>query len=379
MGNILKYVYPASILAGTIIGAGMFSLPFIFSESSFLIGLLYLALFTFIFYLVHSMYADIILRTERLPGFVLYVRKYLGEWARIPSIIATGIGTILVSAAYLILSVSFAQLIFPDISPSVIVFLFWAIGSFAIFLKAKKIAMIEFIVMIAILFLIGFIFVLGIQVGDFSNKNFYLRELSIPIFFIPFGPVLFSLSGRSAITPLLDDMKKSRLSEKYLTKIIFWGTAIPSILYIIFVLGIWGLSSDYISDDSVAGITNSGNFLLPILGVVGIAALFTTYVPIGSSLKKMLEADFKFSHLTAGILVVVLPPMIYFLDFGFLELIDIAGGIFLAVECIFIALIWNKLNELHKPRLLLLNFGKTTAYFVILIFAIGMIAEIIYP
>lgn len=378
MSNILKLAYPTSILSGTIIGAGMFLLPFIFEKTGFLIGILYLIFFTFVFYVTHAMYADIILRTERLPGFVLYVRKYLGEWARLPAIIATGIGTILISAVYLELSVSFVQLIFPQISGYLIVFLFWTLGSIAIFSKAESIAEIELVVMVAIVLLVGYIFGEGISIGSYLKSNFFANTLSLPMIFIPFGPVLFSLSGRSAIIPLLDDVKQSRISEKSLSKILFWGTAIPSVLYSIFVLGIWGLSS-VVTDDAVSGIYLGASFLKPILGLVGLAALFTTYVPIGSSMKKILEADFSFSHLEASIAVVILPPLMYLLNFGFLKLINIAGGIFLAVECIFIALIWNKLNNLKKPRILLLKFGRKTSYFIVAVFAIGMMAEIIYP
>lgn len=377
MGKIIKLAYPVSILAGTIIGAGMFSLPFVFHNVGFILGFSYLIFFSFIFYVTHTMYADIVLRTERLPGFVLYAKKYLGNWARIPATLATGIGTILVSAVYLVLVTDFVRLIFSDAPEGIVVFLFWAFGSLAIFLKAKRLAKIEFFIVGAIIALIGVIFFLGINNSEYLVRNFYMPEASLPLFFIPFGPILFSLSGRSAILPLLDDVRKSRISESYVSKIIFWGTFIPAILYTFFVLGVWGLS-DTVTNNAVSGIVRDTAILLPVLGIVGIAALFTTYVPIGTSLKKILEADFNFSHIASSAAVVVLPPIIYLLRFNFLQLINIAGGIFLAVECIFIALIWNQLNKAHRPRLLLRGFGKGIAYLIIIVFTVGLIAEITF-
>ncbi|MDP1688788.1 MAG: aromatic amino acid transport family protein [bacterium] len=377
MGKILKLAYPVSVLAGTIIGAGMFSLPFVFHNVGFILGFSYLIFFTFIFYITHTMYADIVLRTERLPGFVLYAKKYLGGWARIPATLATGVGTILVSAVYLVLVTSFVRLILPDASEGIVVFIFWSLGSLSIFLKAKRLAKIELFVVGAIIALIGIIFFLGINnSGDYA-RNFYMPEAALPLFIIPFGPILFSLSGRSAILPLLDDVRKSRIPESYVSKIIFLGTFIPAILYTLFVLGVWGLS-DTVTNNAVSGIVRDTAVLLPVLGIVGIAALFTTYVPIGTSLKKILEADFNFSHMTSSVAVVILPPLIYLIGFDFLQLINIAGGIFLAVECIFIALIWNQLNKVHRPQLLLRGFGKGTAYLIIIVFTVGLIAEIYF-
>jgi hypothetical protein len=76
--------------------------------------------------------------------------------------------------------------------------------------------------------------------------------------------------------------------------------------------------------------------------------------------------------------VVSAPLALYALGLrDFIFLVSISGGIFLALESIFIALIWRKLNALGKPRLLLQGFGAKTAYAIILVFAAGMLYEIL--
>lgn len=376
MSNILKYLYPTSILAGTIIGAGMFSLPFIFQAAGLWLGAAYLVFFTFVFWLIHTMYADIMLRTERLPGFVLYAEKYLGSWASIPATLVTVFGIIFAFAVYLVLSVSFTRLLFPDISEPLVVYSFWALGSLAIFLKVNRLAMLEFIVVSAIVIIIGIIFYLGIFSGNYSMRNFSALPASLPMLFLPFGPVLFALAGRSAIPSLLEDAKKIGISDLRISSIIFWGTAIPGIFYLGFVLGIWGLSG-IVSEDAVSGITRGGPVLLSALGATGTLTLFSTYIPLGIGVKKILEADFNLSHITSGVIVVVSPMLIYLTGIGFLKLIAITGGIFLAVESIFIALIWNKLNILGTAPLLLKDFGTKTAYAITGVFLVGMFAEIL--
>ena len=37
-----QFIFPTSLLAGTIIGAGMFALPYLFEKSGIILGLLYL-------------------------------------------------------------------------------------------------------------------------------------------------------------------------------------------------------------------------------------------------------------------------------------------------------------------------------------------------
>src|SRR3989338_580241 len=70
---------PASILIGTIIGAGMFSLPFIFKATGlatsffffFFLGLVYTGLYYF--------FADLILRTSGAHRIVGLAKIYLGK------------------------------------------------------------------------------------------------------------------------------------------------------------------------------------------------------------------------------------------------------------------------------------------------------------
>ena len=54
-----KSLIPAGIMAGAIIGAGIFSLPFIFAQIGIFNGFVIMALATAVVVMIHLFYADI--------------------------------------------------------------------------------------------------------------------------------------------------------------------------------------------------------------------------------------------------------------------------------------------------------------------------------
>ncbi|MDD5606426.1 MAG: aromatic amino acid transport family protein [Candidatus Pacebacteria bacterium] len=77
-----KIVYSVAILSGTIIGVGLFALPYITVKAGVWLVLGYFVLLSLIAYLVHYLFAELALHTpdfKRLPGFA---QIYLGSWGK---------------------------------------------------------------------------------------------------------------------------------------------------------------------------------------------------------------------------------------------------------------------------------------------------------
>ncbi len=166
-------ILPASLLAGTIIGAGVFALPFVFKEAGIVTGLFYLGFFSVCFTIIHLMYAEIILKTEGAHRFSGYAKIYLGNWGFWSAILMTIIGMILVLTIYLILSISFTNLIIPvqfNIFDSSKLLIFWLFGSAAIFLGIRQMAFWEFLITSSIVIIILIIF--GYSLGHFDKRIF---------------------------------------------------------------------------------------------------------------------------------------------------------------------------------------------------------------
>jgi tyrosine-specific transport protein len=101
-----------SILLGTIIGVGIFGLPFVAMKAGFLVMVTYLFIISGVIFLIHFLYGEIVLATEekyRLPG---YVEKYLGfKWKNFSfMVIAIGLWGALL--AYLIIGGEFLSSFF---------------------------------------------------------------------------------------------------------------------------------------------------------------------------------------------------------------------------------------------------------------------------
>ena len=373
-------ILPASLLAGTIIGAGVFALPFVFQKAGIVTGLFYLSLFGAVFVFIHLMYADLILKTEEgknLHRFSGYTKIYLGNKGFWLSILMTIVGMLFTLTVYLILSISFINLIHPlvlSLSNTVKLLIFWFLSSVAIFLGIRRIVFSEFLITGGI-----FAIILIILGYGFSHWE---RIVLVPVFnlqniFLPYGAVLFALSGRVAIPAVISYFQKIRRPLIEVKKPIILGTLLPALVYLLFVFGIWGLSN-VVSEDAVSGLIGQiPQEVLTLIGIFGLISLWSSYIVIGLDLESSLKFDLKFPKILSGFIVVAFPLFLYFLGFqNFLNLVSMVGGIFIALEGIFIVLMWLKASKLKAREIIFRKLSSSITYILILIFVIGIIYEL---
>src|SRR3989338_10795092 len=133
-GNyIMKFLKALAVFAGTIIGVGIFGLPYVASKAGFFIVLIYFLVMAFIAIAIHLIFGKVVLGTEplyRLPGFV---GEYMGSnWKKI-TLLTLGSGLIGALLAYLIVGGTFLQFL---LSPylgggnSIYTLLFFAAGAY---------------------------------------------------------------------------------------------------------------------------------------------------------------------------------------------------------------------------------------------------------
>jgi len=376
-----NFLLPTGLLAGTIIGAGVFALPFVFLKAGLASGFFYLALGTGAYLLIHLFYADIILRTEGEHRFVGYAQIYLGRTAFWLSILMAVLEMIFVLTIYLVLSASFANLIGGAGAGLFKVLIFWVLGSAAIFLSLKRVAFLEFLITWGMVLIIGLIFVLGLgKLDKIGAVDFYPDFLN---FLVPLAPVLFALSGRVAIPSLVKYFRIPGVGHNHalIKKAIFAGTVIPAVVYAFFVFGVLGLSNA-VSEDSVSGLLGQvPNFVLAIIGVLGILSLWSSYIVVGLDVESILRYDLKVSKALRIALVVLAPLALYFLSSqDFIGLVGFVGGIFLGLEGIFIILMWLRARKAAPPKPALIN--KTSWLiigFLLLTFLSALVYELMKP
>jgi len=375
-------ILPAGILAGAIIGAGIFALPFVFVNAGIITGLFYLGIFCFVFIVIHLMYAEVIVKTGGEHSFPGYVKVYLGKFGFCLANLTSVLGLILTLTVYLILSASFLGLILPssfDSSGIFKILFFWLLGSAMIFLEIRRLAFSEFLITAAIVLISFFLFIFGS--AHFDKINF-ASSFNFKNIFLPYGVILFSLVGRVAIPAVIGYFRKIKLSMSdvdsfnfatsdiaNIKKSIVLGTAIPAVVYLLFVFGVLGLSGE-VSPDAVSGlIGNVSPMILLLVGIFGLISIWSSYIIVGLDVKNSLKFDLKFPKILAGLIVIVAPLFLLFAGFyNFLALIGIIGGVFISLEGIFIILMWLKARKTKS----------FAAYILILVFIGGMIYKLVY-
>ena len=157
-----QFFYALATFVGTVIGVGLFGLPYVALKVGFAVVLFYFIFIGIVTALVLLIYGEIILRTEgvhRLPG---YAEKYLGIWGKrvaFLSIVLTLVGALL---AYLIVGGGFLFGIFSSLlggNPFIYTLIFFALGTSLVYYGIKSIAKIELSMLILFFALIVVFFI----------------------------------------------------------------------------------------------------------------------------------------------------------------------------------------------------------------------------
>lgn len=367
--KIVKYIYAVATLSGTIIGVGLFSLPYIATRVGLGIMLIYFLFLGSIVILIHLLLGELALKTKdfiRLPGFA---QIYLGKWAKAVAIISNILGLFGALLAYLIVGGEFLNsLLSPLLFGNSIfyTFLYCFFGAVLLFIGTKAIARIEFWGLVLFLLALVFIFLKGLPF--FNVENIIMKNGGFRDYFLPYGPLLFSLWGASLI-PELEEMLGQ--DKKRLKKIILVGVLIPIFVYLFFILVVMGISGYHTSQEAVSGLKDIlGNNFIGLVFLFGVLTTFTSFIALGLVLKKIFCYDLKFSKNLAWAVTSFIPLILFLVGLkNFIKVIGLVGAVMLAVDGILILLMYQKIKS---KRIKLLT------YPLILIFIIGIIYEVIY-
>jgi len=362
-----NFIYPIATLSGTIIGVGLFSLPYITSRVGIWVMLGYFLVLGSLVVVSHLLYGELALKTpdfKRLPGFAKFHLGDSGEKVAIVSTILGAFGAIL---AYLIVGGEFlTNLLSPTFGGNNLIYtlLYFSLGTGLIFFGIKAISKIEFWGLI--LFFIVLIVIFWRGLPFLKIENLLIRGGNIKELFLPFGPILFSLWGADLI-PEIEEMLGER--KKLIRKIIPVAILIPALVYLFFIYLILGITGPQTTESALTGLRNFlGDGMVSLGLLFGVLATFTSFITLGLTLKKVFWYDLKIEKNLAWV-IACFPPLILFLIGvkNFIPVISFAGGVMLGIDGILILLMYRKIN----PKNLLV-------FPLILVFFAGIIYEIIY-
>lgn len=332
-----RFFREAGVITATTIGAGMFGLPYIFLKSGWLTGVFYLFVLSFIVAGSHVLYWRVLAVADEKRRLLGMARDFLGKfWYRVGffSIIA---GLVLALVIYLILGNHFIRLFWPSVDANLALFLFWLVSIAPLFFE-RRIVGLE---LAGVFFMVGIILLIFFSAPQFSPQ-IAVPALDLENFFLPFGIVLFSLAGWTAIEPLFRESREVGSIPAIPKKSFFAGTFATVALYVLFVAGVLS-STALIAPDTISGLVHWPFWKLAALGTLGVFALWTSYMPIGLEIKNSLIKDLGWKPFWALLLVVFLPPALVISGLSnFLKVIGLAGGVFLALQYVLIVLVGRR-------------------------------------
>ena len=367
--RVKKFILAVCTLSGATVGVGIFSLPYIASRAGLGLLLAYFLILGLIIIATHYFFGKVALSSPdnlRLPG---YAKLYLGNWGRFFAFAAVVFGFFGTLLAYLIVGGEFlANLLSPFFGGSVLFYtlLYFLAGAALIFFDIKAVSQIELLGLVLFFGVLITIFFRGLPFWNLENLLASGGNLSL-YFFLPYGPILFSLWGADLIPEAEEMLGKDK---HLLSKVIISSILVSSLVYLFFVFSILGLTGALTTPEAISGLGGVfGNGVLSLAFLFGVITTFTSFIALGLTLKKTLWYDFKIPKNLSFLVAVFIPFLLFLLGFkDFIKVIGLVGGIALGIEGILILLMCRKISP-RKSFLILPLF---------LILLIGIIYEILY-
>lgn len=370
-----NYIYAISSLAGTVIGGGIFAVPYVISKAGVLGVVVFFPFLVAAQYLLHRIYAEIVLSTKglhRLPGYVgVYCGRKVKNLVLAISIIGKH-GTLLV---YIILGGVFLYGIFhPYLGGSIFFYtlVLFLLESFIVLAGLRWIANAEFVFTSLIGVVILMIFYKSLGSLEAANYDLFKAEH----FFLPYGPIFLAVGGQAAIPEICRLLKR----EKHkIRSAIAWGTILPGVITAVFALIVVGITGDHTTPDALVGLREYfNNGMITFTLILGLLTVTTSFIIISQSLREVYWWDLKMDKNKAWALACGIPFLLYVVGVRDLTEVvgltgSIVGGVF---GVVLIVLLFKVKRERKILPALETRFGKPTAYSLSLVFILGLIYEI---
>ncbi|MFW5852907.1 MAG: aromatic amino acid transport family protein [Nanoarchaeota archaeon] len=352
----IHFVGAIFTLVGTIIGAGILGIPYVFANAGFLTGMATIVVLAIFFIYLYLNLGEAILRTKgehQLPGLA---EKYLGEKGKLVLFFAMLMSTYGSLVAYILasggaifnLASGFFELqgIFANpLTYSTIFFLFLS------FLIVKGLNVIEDSEILITGFLIlSVLLIFVLSVSEVSTAN--LTTFNHSKLFLPYGAVFFAFMGFTAVPEAVRIMKRK---QKCIPLVLTLAVLIPMAIYVIFSLSIVGVMGANTQELGTIGLEEIiGPGMLIIGNLFLLFSVATSFLAIGFAQETVFSLDYKSKKFTGWFISCGVPFLIFLAirnKTGFVNILSISGAVFGGLMAILVALIAykSKIKSEKKP------------------------------
>lgn len=360
-------------LVGTVIGAGIFGIPYVVSRAGFVTGIIDIVALGLVAMILYLHLGEVVLRTQGIHQLTGYASKYLGRWGRILMLFSMVFGIFGALIAYLIgegqafSAILGGQPVFWSLA-------FFAVTAVIIYAGLKAVARAELGMLPAVM---GIVILVAIFTFKYINPANY-TTFDISRMLLPYGVVLFAFLGASAIPEMREELIKN---EKSLKKAIIIGMLIPMAVYLIFAFLVVGVTGGATTEVASIGLGRIIGERMVILGnIFAIFTMGTSFLTLGLALRMMLNYDFKINPKIAWALTIFAPLAIMLSGAtSFIKAIGISGVVAGGMEGALIILMnWKAKKHGNRKPEYSIRFNWIFAGLLIALFVAGAVTYFLF-
>lgn len=373
-----NYFHAIATLIGTIIGVGIFTIPYVINKAGILPLIVYIIVLGFVQYVSHLYFAEVVLSVKtrhRIPG---YAQIFFGRKFKMFAFIASVLGFHGTILAYIIAGGTFLQELVrhiglgPEISFFSFVSILFIIEALIVWAGIKMIASTELAMSGLLIFLVALIGWRGWEFINFSNYS--LIDLSNV--FLPYGPIFFAVGGTVAIPSVCELLSKEKNKIK---SAISWATFISVAINFIFALIIVGITGINTTPDALAGLGKvMGDGIIVFSLIFGLLAVITSFIVVVQALHEVYWLDFKINKNLAWALACGLPYLLFLVGFQNLtKVVGLTGAIMGGlINIALIILVFGAKKKAEQDSVIKNKINKPIAYGLSLIYILGLLYEV---
>lgn len=365
-------------LVGTIIGAGILGLPYVFARAGFLTGLAVTGFVAIFFIYMYLSLGEAILRTKgehQLPGVT---ERYFGRKGKSIFFIVMLLSSYGSLVAYLLASGRAFHNLFSGFfalsgvlnHPVFYSTIFFIVMSFLIIKGLNTIMSSELLVTSLLLISIIFIFIISFSSIDYSNlSNFESGNL-----FMPYGAIFFAFMGFTTVPESIRIMHHKR---KAVPIILVLSIVLPLIAYLLFSFAVVGIMGENTAELGTHGLEEFlGNSMIIIGNIFLLFSVTTSFLAIGFAQQNVFVLDFGIPKLISWFISIGV-PFLLFLSLtnvmGFVDVLSISGAIFggmMAFLILIVSYAAKKKGELEPEYSVPLNLPMVIVMTAILVLGV---------
>ncbi|MCF6276706.1 MAG: hypothetical protein L3J07_02535 [Candidatus Magasanikbacteria bacterium] len=363
------YESTALIVSGTV-GAGVLGIPFVVAKVGLMVGLVYIVVFGVLMTGLNLLIGEVLSKLKTNLQLVGLARKYLGrfgEFLMMSLVYSMAFGVLVV---YII---GEGQALATLFGGSIFIWsiLFFVFATALIFVGMGVIKKVELITSLGLILIV--VLIVFLNFSHFEVQN--LVYVNWKFLFVPYGVLLFAYSGLATIPEAKSIIKGDKRIFK---KSIILAGLINILIYSLFTLVVVGVTGADTTEIATIGLGYKVGPIMLILGnVFAVTAMGNSFLLTGLALKDSFMWDFKMPKLLASIIVSVLPIILFLAGIrGFIQTIDVIGGVFLSSQMLLVLLIYwraKQLGDLKTGR-----FKLHHVLFLIIILLLTLSGGIVY-